>query len=653
MSQLPPSFMMHSGQELAETVVLNALALFAEMHLPQTPELVNQMQDTRHLQALLQQPQRSWLELVDSLEQILPSLPGTLGQVVRDYQLNAADFFMLSLCGVVESHHQAALLIGLLQQPQQLRPELHLICAICNALFNRPYTPLDVLQHPLLNAGFVNLEGEQPLPLRRLKMVPQLWQLLNGKTIDWPGCRTLSLPEQPLLATEVQQRSDQLLRLIAQGRVKGLVLRGEQQNCLLVAGKLAHELGLQPVVIDASVSQDKQIGILARYGHWLPILKPLLGPGERLLLPDALTLLPSVVVLGRDGSVDAPGLVEMTVTGLPLLQRQGLWQALLTGFNSAVIAESAQLSAPAIINIAEHAQLQAIQNQESLNTQHLLHARFLQSADQLRLLAQPVERQVDAEMLILPETLSRQLQHLILRCQQRETMAQGLGATLSGGVNNGVRALFIGESGTGKTLAASYLATCFAAPLYRVDLAAVMNKYIGETEKNLSLMLDHAADHDVVLLLDEADALFGKRSDGGETSERFANMLTNFLLTRIEQHPGVIILTSNSQSRIDKAFMRRLDAVLEFPLPDAEQRYRLWQSHFGGRSPADEFVKLLAQHCELPGGYIRNAVLNAAVFVEANHPHNLSKASVLQALAWEYQKLGRQLPAQLDRFRRQ
>jgi SpoVK/Ycf46/Vps4 family AAA+-type ATPase len=282
-----------------------------------------------------------------------------------------------------------------------------------------------------------------------------------------------------------------------------------------------------------------------------------------------------------------------------------------------------------------------------------LHARFLQSADQLRLLAQPVERQVDAEMLILPETLSRQLQHLILRCQQRETMAQGLGATLNGGVNNGVRALFVGESGTGKTLAASYLATCFAAPLYRVDLAAVMNKYIGETEKNLSLMLDHAADHDVVLLLDEADALFGKRSDGGETSERFANMLTNFLLTRIEQHPGVIILTSNSQSRIDKAFMRRLDAVLEFPLPDVEQRYRLWQSHFGARSPADEFVKLLAQHCELPGGYIRNAVLNAAVFVEANHPHNLSKASVLQALAWEYQKLGRQLPAQLDRFRRQ
>jgi len=645
---MPPRVMIHAGQELAENLVLTALAIFADMHMPQTPELVQELNATQQLQRILQQPDRGWLELVESLDNHLPRLSGNLGQVARDFGLNAADFFLLSLCGVVESHHQAALLIGLLQQPQQPRPELHLIGAVCRTLFRQEYTPVDLYQHVLLKNGFLQLEGDEPLPLRRLKMAPQLWQLLNGKTMQWSGCRPVAVPKTTLLPPELLQSSEQLALLLAQKRIAAVVLRGEQQNCLLLAGRLAQNLGLQAVVIDAGVYQDRQLGLLARYGRWLPILKPQLGPGERLTLPDALLDLPVAVILGRDGSVDAAGIAELTVSALAHPQRQALWQTLLPGFDSAAIAETAQLSAPAMVAIAQQAQLRALQNRETLQDKHLLQARFSQSVDQLRLLAQPVERRVNADMLILPDALNQQLQHLSLRCRRRESMSRGLGPTFDPAENLGVRALFIGESGTGKTLAASYLASSLSAPLYRVDLAAVMNKYIGETEKNLSLMLDQAADHDVVLLLDEADALFGKRSDGGEVGERFANMLTNFLLTRIEHHPGIIILTSNSQARIDKAFMRRLDAVLEFPLPDIEQRRRLWLSHFGARGPDHEFVQLLAQHCELPGGYIRNAVLNAAVV----NDDKLGKAAVLQALAWEYQKLGRQLPPQLDRFRR-
>lgn len=645
---MPPRVMIHAGQELAENLVLTALAMFADMHMPQTPELVQEMNATQHLQRILQQPDRSWLELVESLDHSLPRLAGNLGQVVRDFGLNAADFFVLSLCGVVESHHQAGLLIGLLQQPQQLRPELHLVSALCRTLFQQHYTAVDLYQHALLKNGFLQLEGDDPLPLRRLKMAPQLWQLLNGKVMQWQGCRPLAAAKTVLLPPEILQSGQQLALLLAQKRIAAVVLRGEPQNCLLLASQLALSMALQAVVVDPGIYQERQLGLLARYGRWLPVLKPQLGPGERLALPEALSDTPLVVVLGRDGSLDASAVAELQVSPLAHPQRQALWQSLLPGFDSAALAETAQLSAPAMVAIAEHAQLRAIQTQEPLQDRHLLQARFSQSADRLRLLAQPVERQVDAGMLILPEALQQQLQHLSLRCRRRESISQGLGPTFAAAENLGVRALFIGESGTGKTLAASYLATSLMAPLYRVDLAAVMNKYIGETEKNLSLMLDQAADHDVVLLLDEADALFGKRSDGGEVSERFANMLTNFLLTRIEQHPGIIILTSNSQARIDKAFMRRLDAVLEFPLPDIEQRRRLWLSHFGARSPGEDFVRLLAQHCELPGGYIRNAVLNAAVTAEGV----LGKPDILQALAWEYQKLGRQLPPQLERFRR-
>lgn len=649
MNRSQTTLIMHIDLEIAETLVLTALALFADMHLPQSPALVTELADTSYLQTLLQQPQRSWTELIDNLEQQLPRLPGTLGQVVRDYQLHVADFFLLSLCGVLESHHQTVLLIGLLQQSQQLRPELHLCCAICHRLFKRAYTPLDILQHPLVEAGFISLQGDEPLPLRQLQMQPKLWQVINGKTLDWSGCRPLVLPDQAILAEALQQRSQQWLKLMTQGHIRGLILRGLQANGLLLAGQLAYQLGLKPVVIDLSVCQEKQIAIVARYGNWLPIIKPVLGPGEHWTLPDVLRDRLCMIVLGRDGSIDASGMLEVDVMGLPLVQRQVLWQQLLPGFDSRAVAESAHLSAPSIISIAEQASLQALQKSEPLTNQHLLHARFLETAEQLKLLAQPVERYVDDSMLILPAALNQQLQHLILRCRRRESMHQGLGPTFDSAIHGGVRALFIGESGTGKTLAASFLASSLNAPLYRLDLAAVMNKYIGETEKNLSLMLDQAADQDVVLLLDEADALFGKRSDGGEVGERFANMLTNFLLTRIEQHPGIIILTSNSQSRIDKAFMRRLDAVLEFPLPDVEYRRQLWLNHLGQRSPDEAFVNLLAQYCELPGGYIRNVVLNAAVLEDGP----LTRQAILQALAWEYQKLGRQMPPQLDRFRGQ
>jgi SpoVK/Ycf46/Vps4 family AAA+-type ATPase len=177
-----------------------------------------------------------------------------------------------------------------------------------------------------------------------------------------------------------------------------------------------------------------------------------------------------------------------------------------------------------------------------------------------------------------------------------------------------------------------------------VDLAAVMNKYIGESEKNLAALLDQAAASDVVLLFDEADSLFGRRSEGRETGERYANMLTNFLLTRIENHPGIVILTTNSRERIDNAFTRRLDVIVQFPLPGYEERLRLWQSHLGGRGPGEEVYRHLASYCDLVGGQIRNVVLAAATRADGRA---IATADLLQGLQTEYRKLGRSLPPKL------
>jgi SpoVK/Ycf46/Vps4 family AAA+-type ATPase len=217
-----------------------------------------------------------------------------------------------------------------------------------------------------------------------------------------------------------------------------------------------------------------------------------------------------------------------------------------------------------------------------------------------------------------------------------------LGETLACTINHGARALFVGDSGTGKTLAASYVATCLGAPLYRVDLASVMNKYVGESEKNLGRLLDLAAAVDVVLLFDEADAVFGSRNEGSETGERYANMLTNFLLTRIEQHPGIVILTANSRSRIDQAFTRRLDTIIEFPLPGPSERFALWRAHLGQRSPGDEACRWIAGHC----GIVRNAVLSAAAGSGADDLP-LSLPHLVRAIEREYRKMGRTMPAAL------
>ena len=139
-----------------------------------------------------------------------------------------------------------------------------------------------------------------------------------------------------------------------------------------------------------------------------------------------------------------------------------------------------------------------------------------------------------------------------------------------------MRALLVGPSGTGKTLAAGWLATRLGLPLYRVDLASVTSKYIGETEKNLAQLFARAEHAEGVLLFDEADSLFGKRTDVKEANDRFANAQTNYLLQRIESFDGIAILTSNSRARFDSAFTRRLDAVIEFPPPGPEERRALW-----------------------------------------------------------------------------
>jgi hypothetical protein len=209
--------------------------------------------------------------------------------------------------------------------------------------------------------------------------------------------------------------------------------------------------------------------------------------------------------------------------------------------------------------------------------------------------------------------------------------------------------LFTGSSGTGKTLAAGWLATQLGLPLYRADLASVTSKYIGETEKNLAQLLARAEEAGILLLFDEADSLFGKRTEVKESNDRFANAQTNYLLQRIETFDGVALLTSNSRARFDPAFCRRLDMIIEFPLPGPEERRLLWLSHLGAHHSLNpRELNQIAAAADLAGGHIRNAVLTASVL--AQHKRRLIEYDdICIGLTDEYRKLGRQAPHELAR----
>jgi SpoVK/Ycf46/Vps4 family AAA+-type ATPase len=201
----------------------------------------------------------------------------------------------------------------------------------------------------------------------------------------------------------------------------------------------------------------------------------------------------------------------------------------------------------------------------------------------------------------------------------------------------GISALFSGESGTGKTMAAEVLANELRLDLYRIDLASMISKYIGETEKNLRRVFDAAEASGAILLFDEADALFGKRSDVKEGHDRYANIEVSYLLQRMEAYRGLAILTTNNAAALDPAFQRRLRFTVAFPFPDADHRNRIWRGVFPARTPVVDLDYVKLARLNVPGGSIRNIAMNAAFLaVEAGGPVRMSH--LLQAARGEAAK---------------
>mgnify|MGYP001800444824 CR=1 FL=1 len=266
----------------------------------------------------------------------------------------------------------------------------------------------------------------------------------------------------------------------------------------------------------------------------------------------------------------------------------------------------------------------------------------VQARPRLDELAQRIVADSNWQNLILPDAQSEILREVAAHVRQKYTVYQewGFGNNNSRGL--GITALFAGPSGTGKTLAAEVLAQELSLDLYRIDLSSVISKYIGETEKNLRRVFDAAQEGGAILLFDEADALFGKRSEVKDSRDRYANIEVSYLLQRMESYPGLAILTTNLKNSIDTAFMRRIRFLVQFPFPDAAQRAKIWQNVFPKNTPLKNLDTDKLAQLSVTGGNIRNIALNAA-FLAADSKEPVQMKHILRAARTEYIKLEKSL----------
>jgi hypothetical protein len=282
-------------------------------------------------------------------------------------------------------------------------------------------------------------------------------------------------------------------------------------------------------------------------------------------------------------------------------------------------------------------------NGDSIAPQHSLtpvlwDACRIEARPRLEGVAQRIEATATWDTLVLPEKEREQMRQISLHVRQRIRVYEGWGFADRSSRGLGISALFAGPSGTGKTTAAEVLAHELRLDLFRIDLSQVISKYIGETEKNLSRVFDAAEQGAAVLLFDEADALFGKRTEVKDSHDRYANCEVSYLLQRMEAYRGLAILTTNRKSFLDQAFLRRLRFVVEFPFPEASQRAEIWRRIFPSRTPVEGLNIDRLSRLRVSGGNIHNIAMGAA-FLAADAGHPVRMEHLLAAARTEFAKL--------------
>ena len=357
-----------------------------------------------------------------------------------------------------------------------------------------------------------------------------------------------------------------------------------------------------------------------------------------------------VIIYGRAGwepswSRRVPLVAEAGADGPG--ERRRHWEASLgrdapARLDQSDVTTQFRLSAHQVDRAARAARLQAGFEGHPVTFEHLRRGARSQNGAGLERLARRISPRVSWPDLVLADGTAEALRELAGRARRRDQVLDEWGMRPGGGRGRGITALFAGDSGTGKTMSAEVVAGDLGLDLYTVNLATVVDKYVGETEKNLERIFTEADGVNAVLLFDEADALFGKRSDVRDANDRYANIEVAYLLQRMETFDGIAILATNLRANVDEAFARRLDMVVDFPSPDVDLRRALWERSLAPGVPraADLDLDFCARAFELSGGNIRSIAITAA-YLAADQARAVTMADLVVAVQHEYRKLGR------------
>ncbi|MCC6627517.1 MAG: ATP-binding protein [Chloroflexi bacterium] len=337
--------------------------------------------------------------------------------------------------------------------------------------------------------------------------------------------------------------------------------------------------------------------------------------------------------------------VEVPVTSYT--ERETLWQQRLNGDSPGemtlqALSSTFRLTGGQIRDAIAMARSLARWHNRPLATDDLYAACRAQSSGRLDNLAHKIRTTYTWDDIVLPTDQIGQLREISVQVRHRRTVLESWGFDRHLAMGKGVNALFAGQSGTGKTMAADIIAADLGLELYKVDLSTIVSKYIGETEKNLDGIFRAAREANAILFFDEADALFGKRSEVKDAHDRYANIEVGYLLQKMEEYDGVVILATNLRKNLDDAFVRRLHISIDFPFPEEPDRLRIWQKVFPVEAPLAPDVDLgfCARQFKLAGGSIRNVALLAA-FLAAEDGRHLHMIHIARATKREYQKLGK------------
>lgn len=380
---------------------------------------------------------------------------------------------------------------------------------------------------------------------------------------------------------------------------------------------------------------------------WVEVNESETAESRPSLLSPFLQSLQVPVLVATDERLPLPHTVTFDVEALQYGEQLGLWQKAwqdypedLESYLSSLAAQF-RLSAM-MIETASAAVRSQLDLSPKVISERLWEFCRLQARPELEGLAQRIDVRTTWEDFVLPEREKGLLQQILIHVRRQATVYQNWGFAAKNQRGLGLTALFAGTSGTGKTTAAEVLAHELHLDLFRIDLSAVMSKYIGETEKNLRRIFDAAEKGGGILLFDEADALFGSRTEVKDSHDRHANLEVSYLLQRMEAYQGLAILTTNFKDNLDRAFIRRLRFIVNFPYPKAPERSQIWQRVFPKQTPTEGLnFKKLGQ-LDVTGGNIKSIALNAA-FLAADAEEPVKMKHILEATRTEYLKWGRSL----------